>query len=982
MTRQFFSRSRVSILMLAIGIGALLAASDSSVSSRWQNHLQINARPSIETSRARINESFGRLPLGFEANRGQTDQAAQFVARGPAYTLYLSSSEVILATRKSQPAIPESQSAIRNPQSAIRMKLLDAFPNSLAEPTDSLPGKSNYFIGNDRGKWRTDIPNYSRVRYRNVYPGVDVVYYGNQGRLEYDFVVAPRSDPSRIKFSLEGQDKLELDAQGDLLVGVDGEQVRLRKPVVYQESNGSQQQIEGSFIIGDHNRVGFRIGDYDAGQPLIIDPIVDYSTFFGGANTDIAYGIAVDQAGAVYLTGQTSSLDFPTKNPFASTLNGANDAFVMKLNPQGNAVVFSTYIGGRNPGDRGWAIAVDRAGNIYFTGETTSLNFPTMNAAQPNFRGTVDAFAAKLSIEGNVLLYSTYLGGSLADVAYSLALDPFDNAYLTGRTESQNFPTKNPLQPGLRGQRDAFVLKLSADGEIVFSTYLGGEPATPGGRDEEAGYGIALDPLQNIYLTGFTSSPNYPQVNPIQRGFGGVEDAFVTKLNPTASAIIYSTFLGGIRADNGRGIAVDALGNACVIGYTVSSDFPRANAFQPLYGGNGDAFVAKLNAAGAALIYSTFLGGNGDENSGLASDITPSCAIAVDSLGYAYVTGKTGSQNFPVARAIQSGLQGDTDAFIARLDPAGSALIHSTYLGSTFTGATGFDERGLGIAVDRNGSVYVTGQMLKSDFLTIAPVQNAYGGGLSDAFITKLSAPDIVNIAPVSAASFNGAALAPESIVAAFGPGLAGGTEIATTVPLPTSLLGASVKVKDRAGVERASPLFFVSPNQINFQIPPGTATGKATITVSNPQNTNLSATVWIESVAPGLFAANANGQGVAAAVALRVKAGGMQSFEPVAQPDGSGRLVAVPIDLGPETDQVFLILFGTGLRNRSSMDKAAVRIGGIELPVLFAGAQGNFVGQDQINVQLPRNLAGRGEATISVTVDGAIANSVGVNIK
>jgi uncharacterized protein (TIGR03437 family) len=488
--------------------------------------------------------------------------------------------------------------------------------------------------------------------------------------------------------------------------------------------------------------------------------------------------------------------------------------------------------------------------------------------------------------------------------------------------------------------------------------------------------------LQNIYITGFTSTPNFPLAGPVQRNFGGVEDAFVAKLNSSGSAIIYSTFLGGSRVDDGRGIAVDALGNAYVTGYTLSSDFPRVNALQQVYGGSGDAFVAKLNAAGTALIYSTFLGGSGEENSGLVSDLTPSCAIAVDSLGCAYVTGKTGSENFPVARAIQPALRGDTDAFIAKLDAAGSALIYSTYLGSTFTGDTGFDERGLGIAVDRSGAAYVTGQMLKSDFLTIAPVQSNYGGGLSDAFITKISAPDIVAIAPVSAASFNGAALAPEQIVAAFGPAMASGTEIATTVPLPTSLLGSSVKVVDKAGIERAAPLFFVSPNQINFQIPPGTATGKTTITIAKEQNPELNATIRIENAAPGLFAANANGQGVAAAVALRVLQDGSSVFEPIAQPDGLGRFVAIPIDLGAETDQIFLILFGTGIRYRSALEKVAAQIGGVDVEVLYAGAQGSFVGQDQVNLRLPRSLAGRGEVAVTMTVDGAIANSVSINIR
>jgi uncharacterized protein (TIGR03437 family) len=979
MFKHFSLRSWASILIIVLGVGALFATSYSFVFSP-QRLSGLSQTPQSPES---ICEALGKLPLSFEANRGQTDKAADFIARGQDYTFFVNSTEAVLALKDGVKSSKKS--------SAIRMRLLNASVSS-AEPTNLLDGKSNYFIGNDPAGWRTDIPNYSRVRYRSVYPGVDVLYYGAQRRIEYDFVVSPRADPSQIKLAFEGVEKIEVDEQGDLLLDLGGEQLWMRKPVAYQELNGARRQIESHYILLDDQSairnptVGFQIGDYETNETLIIDPVLDYSTFYGGAATDIAYGIAVDRQGSVYITGQTSSLNFPTHKPLDATMDGANDAFVVKLNPQGNAVVFSTYIGGRNPGDRGWAIAVDQAGNIYFTGETTSLTFPVVNAAQPNFRGGIDAFAAKLNIQGNELLYSTFLGGGFSDVAYAIAIDRFDNAYITGRTESSNFPVKNPLQPSLRGQRDAFVTKFNPDGAILFSTYLGGEPPAAGERDEEVGYGIALDSLQNIYVTGFTSSPSFPLVNPIQSVFGGVEDAFVTKLNSSGSAIIYSTFLGGARADNGRGIAVDGFGNAYVTGYTLSSDFPVVKAFQRTYGGNGDGFVTKLNGAGTALVYSTFLGGSADENTGIPSDVTPSCAIAVDALGQAYVTGKTASQDFPVVRPIQSGLQGDTDAFIVKFDSAGSAPIFSTYLGSTFTGFTGFEERGLAIAIDAAGAIYVTGQMLKSDFLTVGATQKNYGGGLSDAFITKISTPDIVTIAPVSAASFNGAALAPDSIVAAFGVSLASGTETASALPLPASLLGVSVKVKDSVGTERSAPLFFVSPNQVNFLIPSTTAMGKATITLTNSQNASLSATVWIDGVAPGLFSADASGRGIAAAVALRVKQDGSFGFEPVMRLDDFGRPVAIPIDLGPDmgeaSDQVFLILFGAGFRNHSSLEKVIVQIGGVNLPAMYAGAQGGFIGQDQVNVRLPRSLAGRGDVMVTLIVDGLISNSVSVNIR
>ncbi|MDX2031767.1 MAG: SBBP repeat-containing protein [Blastocatellia bacterium] len=929
------------------------------------------ARPRVET--------FAGLPLSFEAAPAGTS----FVARGRGYSMRLSADRIRLGFASSSQA----------PALDLDLKLLGASSEAAIESTAPLPGRSNYFIGNDPRAWRTDVPTYARVQYRDVYPGVNLAYYGNQQQLEYDFIVAPHADPSRIRWTVEGAATVALTPEGDLLLAAgESREVRLLKPRVYQlkeAQDAGRREIAGNYRLVESGSgapaVSFEIGAYDASLPLIIDPVVNYATFYGGSGTDIGYGIAVDQQGAIYLTGQTSSSNFPTKSPLDASLEGANDAFVMKLNSQGTTVVFSTYIGGRNPGDRGWAIAVDRAGNIYFTGETNSLNFPTVNAAQPVFRGGIDGFVAKLNIEGNVLLYSTYLGGGFTDVSYAIAIDRFDNAYVTGRTESANFPLKSPLQDKLKGQRDVFVTRYTADGEIFYSTYLGGEPAAAGAREEETGYGIAVDALQNACITGYTTSAGFPVKNALQSVFGGVEDAFVAKLSASGASLLFSTFLGGDRADNGRGIALDPFGNLYVIGYTLSQNFPTANALQAVFGGSGDGFVTKINASGEALLYSTFLGGNGDENSGLITDITPSCAIAVDSLGNAYVTGKTESKNFPLARAIQNELKGDNDAYVAKLDPAGSELIFSSFLGSTFTGNTGFEERGMSIAVDRLGSIYLTGQMLKSDYPTVQPVQANYGGGLSDAFITKISTPDIVGIAAISAASFIGGSLAPESIVAGFGAGLASGTEVATTVPLPTTLGGTTVRVRDKLGFERLAPLFFVSANQVNFLIPANTAPGKAIITITatqGGQTTTSNTTVLIEPAAPGLFAASASGQGTAAAIIVRVKADGAQSFEPVVRLDEFGRLVAVPIDLGPETDQVFLVLFGTGWRQNGDLARAKATIGELDAPVADAGAQGSFVGQDQLNARIPRSLAGKGEVPVYIAIEGKIANQVTIQIR
>ncbi|MBI3427118.1 MAG: SBBP repeat-containing protein [Acidobacteria bacterium] len=923
-----------------------------------------NVRP------AAAAEKLGKLPLSFEENRGQMAAEVRFFARGQGYGVYLTGQEAVLH-------LPSDNGSCN---AQARLRWLNAQP-STPEPLDALPGKSNYFIGNDPRQWRTDVPTFERVRYRQLYPGIDLIFYGRQRALEYDFVLAPQADAAQINLAFSGADKLELNEQGDLLVHTSAAVVRQHRPVAYQQTAQGRVNVAAEFVLND-DQLSFRLGAYDHSLPVVLDPLVLYSSYLGGDNRDSAYGIAVDHEGSIFLTGQTYSPNFPVKAPVDTQLDGTNDAFVLKLDASGSRLLFSTFIGGRGSNDRGWAIAVDAAGNVYFCGETNSLNFPTANAVQSITRGNGDAFAVKLNIAGNVLLYSTYLGGSLSDAAYAIALDRFDNAYITGRTDSANFPTKNALQANLRGTRDAFILRLDPDGVLIASTYFGGPPATLGGRDAEAGYGIAVDSQQNVYVTGYTSSPQFTVANPVQVNFGGIEDAFIAKLNLPAAQLIYSTYLGGQDADVGRGIAVDAFGNAYVTGVTLSTDFPRRNALQPNPGGAADAFVAKLNAKGAALVYSTTLGGSGDENTEQITDPEPVGSIAVDALGYVYLTGKTESSNFPLARALQPQKNGDNDAFITKLDPAGSTLIYSTYFGTSFVGNNGLEERGSGLAID-GGNVYVTGQMLGSDLFTLAPFQNKYGGGLSDAFITKISTPDITTIAPVSAASFNGVQLAPESIIALFGSGLASDTQAATTLPLPSSLQGSSVKVTDRNGVERLAPLFFVSPNQINLLIPPGTAIGATHLTVTPKDGPALSAIVQIEAAAPALFTATASGQGLAAAVSLRIKADGTQIYERVAEFDvAQQRFVPVPIDLGAATDQTFLLLFGTGLRGRSNLAAVQVRIGGLTVQPQSVGPQGDLVGLDQINLPLPRSLAGSGSVTIELTVDGLIANPVMVSIR
>ena len=710
---------------------------------------------------ARVHENYGRLPLHFEANQGQTHKDVRFLSRGAGYSLYLTASEAVLVLSK-----PDAKA--QGKSVALRMSLVGAARKPPVSGREEQPGKANYFIGKDPAKWRTNVPTYAKVHYRDVYPGIDLLYYGNQRQLEYDFVVAPGMDPKKIVLAFKGADKVEIDSQGELVLHAASGDIRQHKPVIYQNIDGVRREIAGGYVRKGANRVGFQMAAYDRSRPLIIDPVVlSYSTYLGGSDIDVGTGIAVDAGGNAYVTGCTNSVDFP-KSPGAfqprpgspvppsqgSTGPLCPDAFVTKLNPQGTAVIYSTYLGALES-DQGFGIAVDADGNAYVTGATLSPNFPTtLGAFQMARTGSTfyDAFVTKLDPTGSALVYSTYLGGTDDDVASRIAVDAAGNAYVTGYTFSIDFPTTagafqrqlgsaSPSVPILQARRDAFVTKLNSTGSaLVYSTYLGGS-------QEDSSSGIAVDAAGNAYLTGVTacadtSRPPYNCENnfpttagAFQPAFGGASDAFVTKLNPTGSALVYSTYLGGVAFDWGFGIAVDADGNAYVTGSTYI-DFPTTlGAFQPVLPdrNGGAAFVTKLDPTGSALVYSTYLGGGGGDAGGRG--------IAVDATGNAYVMGWTTSPNFPTTLgAFQPTLGGGDDVFMTKLNPTGSALAYSTYLGGS--GWDLFAETSM--AVDANGSVYITGETNSTNFPTTAGAfQMTHGGGNWDAFVAK-----IVEVAP------------------------------------------------------------------------------------------------------------------------------------------------------------------------------------------------------------------------------------------
>ncbi len=731
-------------------------------------------RPSAEPARtvrkgAQIAEVYGKLPLSFEANVGQTDRRVKFVSRGAGYVLFLTGDELILKLKKQAQGAGKPDPLRRSPkleqanQSVLRIKLAGSNGNARATGLEEQPGKSNYFIGSDRSNWRTNVPNYSKVRLHDVYPGIDLVYYGNHRRLEEDFVVAPGADPAGIAMKIGGAARISI-TDGELVVAGDGGEVRLRKPTIYQETANGRREVSGAYALRSTGEVTIRVSNYDRSQPLIIDPVLAYSTYLGGSVADYGNSIAVDSSGEAYVTGIAESANFPGTGPSSiqPTLGGSNNAFVTKINAAGTAIVYSTYLGGSGS-DTGNGIAVDSSGNAYVTGVTASTDFPTMNPIQPAMSGDFyNVFVTEINAEGTMLVYSTYLGGNgndghaglgiNGDAAYGIAVDPAGNAYVTGLTFSSNFPTKNPLQAtlGSGANFNSFVTEISAGGTaLVYSTYLGGDY-------DDQGYAIAVDSAGNAYVTGSTNSPNFPgtSTSPIQSTLEGtsasscsvidlapcVTNAFVTKIAAGGMAIVYSTYLGGTTGDIGAGIAVDSSGNAYVTGSAGSANFPGTSSspIQSHLGGLGadyvtNAFVTEINAAGTALVYSTYLGGSTSDAGN---------AIAVDSSGNAYVTGYTDSADFPTVNAIQPSLIDFSDLFVSEINAGGTALVYSTYLG----GSPNYDDSGHGIAVDCSGSAYVTGSTESTNF-----------NGTTSSLIqpTKPNVPDnstgfVTKIAPVA----------------------------------------------------------------------------------------------------------------------------------------------------------------------------------------------------------------------------------------
>lgn len=654
-------------------------------------------------------------PLRFEPNVGQFDARVSYLARGRSFVLFLNSEGATLALNRDSP----SRKLDGDRRAVVTMKLRGAkavTPRGVAK----LAGQSNYFAGRDRSAWRTGVDAFARVRYESALPGVDVEYYGTEGReLEYDFVLAAGVSPDNVLVEFEGVSSIQLTPDGSATLRLlDGSRLTKRAPVAYQLRGEQRVLISAKYVLRA-GVLGFVVGDFDHSLPLVIDPVLTYSSYFGGSSYDEATGVAADSAGNTYLVGYTSSTLFPTFSPVQPSHGGGPyDAFIVKLDPTGQSRIYSSYLGGSGA-DIAYAVATDAFGNAYVAGLTSSSNFPVAGAVQATLGGAQDAFVTKLNPSGSALVYSTYLGGSLDDYARGIAVSGAGAAYLVGTTFSSNFPKVAALQSSLSGTYDAFVAQLAPGGTgLVYSTYLGGSGT-------EYGNAIALDTSGSAYVVGSTTSNNFPIANARQPAHaGGSNDAFLSKLNLAGSGFVFSTYLGGSGTDEAFGVSA-TLGTAVVVGSTLSSNFPLALAKQPVFGGNNhtDAFVTRFDASGAALLYSTYLGGTGSE---------VATGVASDGFGNAYIVGSTDSADLPLESPItgQETYRGGVDAFIAAITPSGSRFVYTSYLG----GST--EDRAAAVAFGA-GTTHVVGNTRSTDFPKVMPIINGLVGA-QDAFVVKL----------------------------------------------------------------------------------------------------------------------------------------------------------------------------------------------------------------------------------------------------
>ena len=970
----------------------------------------------------------GHSHLAFERNAGQAGDDVLFLVRSRSYSIDLTAEGMAV----------EFQGRSRSSIAKIALQGSRDTANPSGE--DELPGKVNYLIGNNPAQWHTGVRTFSKVRYHSVYPGIDLVFYGNLRQLEYDFVVLPGADPRYIRMQFRGVSQLQVTPDGDLDATTSAGSIKLQKPIIYQQAEGGRQVVAGSFAIAGRT-VGFRLGNYDRRKPLVIDPVLVFSTFLGGSVADVANAIARDAAGNVYVAGGTQSPDFPTttgalqSGPIAPA---AGWAFVTKLNPEGTAPIFSTYVGGTG-GDAAYGLALDSAGEAYIVGQTASKDFPaTPGAFQTTLPGTQSSFVAKLNSSGNGLAYATYLGGYSAlsylccDAAAAVAIDGVGSAYVAGVTYASGFPVtpgavQNKIGSGLGS--NAYVAKFNPSGSgLVYATFLGGSgqgefsigPAVILGDVATA---LVVDGSGNAYVTGYAHSADFPvtagafQTKNKAATTAGVDsaipgyNAFVTKINPSGSALVFSTYLGGsgvtipngvegtesVFGDQANALSVDSAGNVYVAGSAYSADFPvtagayqtklqAAQPTQPLdFSKIGyNAFVTKLNSTGTNLLFSTLVGGSGADRAH---------AMAIDRSGDSYIAGETTSLDFPVsAGALQpvnkaAVTNHASTAFLAELNASGTALLYSTYLGGG--GAINsvnqpVGDIAYGLALDPAANVYVAGTTWSADFpSTQGAFQTSHNASSSKgetAFVVKLNPagsltgdpPSIrPNFGVVDSASF-APVLVPGGLATIFGYGLATTSASAGSLPFTNSLGGTQVTI---GGI--LAPLLYVSPSQINFQVPWELAgQSQATVLVTTLSGNSSPATVNLSASAPAIFAANGSGRGQGDVITLKGQ------FAEAATPAARGQYVIVYCSgLGAVFHQPAT---GAAVFDASStaVQTPTVMIGGVPATTNFVGLAPGYVGVYQVNALIPATITPGPAVSLSLSIGGVSSQTVTIAVQ
>lgn len=734
-----------------------------------------------------------RVPVSFEKNVGQVAGDASFVARTAHYTLRLGTAEAVMAVVPARTGVA-ARHARRQPRhaapaaSVVRMEFAGGRANAIVSGEQPLPGRANYFIGDDRSKWRTNVPLFGSVRYASLYPGIDVVFYGSEGEIEYDFVLSPDADPRAIRLQFSGASAVRIDAKGDLVLHTAAGPLRQRHPVLYQERGGKRVPVAGRYVRRDSKTFGIDVDAYDRTRTLVIDPVIAFSSYLGGSQSEYSYSVAVGPDEMVFVAGWTRSANFPVPGtPFDGTYAASDDSFVTKLNPNTGQILYSTYIGGTGS-DGVIGMVVDATGRAYVSGGTLSNNFPTTANRVQAYRGGVDAFVSRLSPDGSTLEYSTYVGGSSTEEGVAIAIDADGAVYLTGYTHSLNFPAVNAFRTKTAdgGSADAYIVKFTP-GSPTF-TYA----TCFGGTGYDFSFGIKVDAAGYAHVVGSSESTDLPLVTPIQ-SHGGGKDAFVLKLAPTGSSVAYSTYLGGAGFEEGRDIALDATGAVYVTGETASDNFPIAAAYSGSRAGLGDAFLTKLDAAGA-IVYSTYLGGAGADHG---------WGVLVDGSLQPYVLGYTASTDFPQRRPVQS-FGGADDTFVTKFDATATQVLFSTYLGGA---SIDYGRRG---ALSPLGGIYVSGETTSTNF----PLVNAIHGDkpFADVFIARLDPVSVSSVAPDhgflqggSAVAISGSGFEPGASVS-FGGNPAADvtvqddTTILATAPAATSLGAVDILVRNPDG--------------------------------------------------------------------------------------------------------------------------------------------------------------------------------------